>query len=369
LRVAFIGIRGVPAAYSGFETCVEQVGMRMADRGHEVTVFNRAMHYPGRPAAHAGITIRHLPALRGKHTETLSHTVLAAAAARHHDAVVVMGVGNAPVVRAMEMSGRRAVFNVDGADWARRKWGGFASRYLRACEVLAAHGRSIVVADARAVQDHYLARHGRATEFVAYGADPPADTGTATLERFGLRPGRYLLFVGRLEPENGAADFLAAAARAGLGWPAVVVGGTTYPDAYLERLRRDAPTGTVFTGFQFGAAYQQLTAHAGIFVLAAEVGGTHPVLLEQMAAGNAILARDTPANREVLGEGGVTWRDADGLARELAALHSEPARRRALGVAAAARQRRLYDWEAVTDRYLELAEQARLNLPPAPPID
>ena len=31
MRVAFIGTRGVPASYSGFETCVEQVGRRMVE--------------------------------------------------------------------------------------------------------------------------------------------------------------------------------------------------------------------------------------------------------------------------------------------------------------------------------------------------
>ncbi|MGH3469355.1 MAG: DUF1972 domain-containing protein, partial [Thermocrispum sp.] len=41
MRIAMIGTRGVPARYGGFETCVEEVGGRLVDRGHRVTVYCR----------------------------------------------------------------------------------------------------------------------------------------------------------------------------------------------------------------------------------------------------------------------------------------------------------------------------------------
>jgi hypothetical protein len=73
---------------------------------------------------------------------------------------------------------------------------------MRACESLAAGGRSLVVADAKTVYDCYERAYRRHTELVPYGADPPSDRGTTVLERFGLKPEGYLLFVGRLVPEN-----------------------------------------------------------------------------------------------------------------------------------------------------------------------
>jgi glycosyltransferase involved in cell wall biosynthesis len=357
MRIAFIGVRGVPAQYSGFETCVEQVGSRMVAGGHAVTVFCRSGHYAERPPAYRGMGLHYLPAAPGKHTETLTHTALAARAAAAHDAIVCMGVGNAPVVRLLEAAGHRTVFNVDGADWQRAKWGAAASAYLRAAEVLAARARSVLVADARAVQAYYRERHARETEFIPYGAESPADGGTAALERFGLVPDGYLLFVGRLEPENGAHDFLEGYRLAGWDVPAVVVGDAVYPGAYVRQLRAGAPAGAVFTGFQFGAAYQQLSAHTAVFVLAATVGGTHPVLLEQMAAGNCILARDTPSNREVLGDAGLWWRTPGELAELLRRVRDDPSQRGRLGAAARVRQRDGYDWERVTDQYLELCRQ------------
>jgi len=358
MKVAFIGTRGVPASYSGFETCVENVGKRMVQRGHEVTVFCRSSHYRERRAEYLGMRLQFLPAVREKHLETLTHTAFSAMRLPRTIAVVCMGVGNAPVVRSLELGGRRAVFNVDGADWRRDKWGRFARWYLRTSEKLAAAGKSIVIADAEAVRTYYRESYGRETELVRYGADPPADRGIETLQRWGLEAGCYLLFVGRLVPENGAHDFLEGARRAGLTIPAVVVGDATYAEDYKVSLRAIAPKGSVLTGYQFGAAYQQLSSHAGIFVLAATVGGTHPVLVEQMAAGNAILARETDSNREVLGDAGLYWSTPEELARLLATTWADEKVRRRLGEAARVRAIERYDWEQVTSRYLELCERS-----------
>jgi glycosyltransferase involved in cell wall biosynthesis len=358
MRVAFIGTRGVPATYSGFETCVEQVGRRMVERGHEVVVYCRSGHYSERPREYLGMELRYLPAVRQKHLETLSHTVLSALRLPRRTAIVCMGVGNAPAVRWLELRGRRTVFNVDGADWQRDKWGRFARWYLRTCESIAAQSRSLVIADAQAVQDYYERAYGRETELVPYGADSPADRGTEALERFGLKPGGYLLFVGRLVPENAPDQFLEGVRLSGLDFPAVVVGDATYQDEYKRTLREQAPPNAIFTGYQFGPAYQQLTAHAGLYVLAAGVGGTHPVLVEQMAAGNAVLARETVSNREVLGDAGLFWNGPEELGTLLREVWPDAHRRKRLGECAQQRASELYSWRSVTARYLELCERS-----------
>jgi glycosyltransferase involved in cell wall biosynthesis len=357
VHIAFIGTRGVPASYSGFETCVEQVGRRMVERGHDVTVFCRTTHYRDRLADHLGMHLELLPAIPQKHLETLSHTFLSVFQLPKNAAVICMGVGNAPVVRMLELTGRRTVFNVDGADWQREKWGRFARWYLKTCEGLAAGGRSIVIADAAAVSRYYKDAYHRDTEVVPYGGDPPADHGTDALKKFKLEPDSYVLFVGRLVPENAPHDFLQGMKLAGIDAKAVVVGDAPYAGAYKAALHLAAPPNAVFTGYQFGSAYQQLSSHAGVYVLAATVGGTHPVLVEQMAAGRAILARDTDSNREVLGDAGLYWDTPEQLAELLKGIWPHAPKRRELGKAAQERAAKRYSWEKVTNRYLELCEQ------------
>ena len=350
----------MPASYSGFETCVEQVGKRMVEQGHKVTVFCRRGHFKAHPETYLGMRLHYLPAVREKHLETLSHSALSALRLSSPSAVVCMGVGNAPVVRMLELGGRRTVFNVDGADWQRDKWGRFARWYLRTCETIAARSASVVIADAHAVQDYYRSQYGRETELVTYGADPPADRGTDVLDSFGLAQRHYLLWVGRLVPENAPHDFLEGVRLAGIEAPAVVVGDSTYADDYKARLRALAPPNALFTGYQFGGAYQQLSSHAGVFVLAATVGGTHPVLIEQMAAGNAVLARETESNREVLGDAGLYWQTPDDLATLLRDVWGNTEAIDNLGRCARQRAEDRYSWSTVTARYLELCERVVL---------
>ena len=54
LRIALVGTRGVPARYGGFETCVEEVGARLVERGHDVLVYCRGEQDAGRRTAACG---------------------------------------------------------------------------------------------------------------------------------------------------------------------------------------------------------------------------------------------------------------------------------------------------------------------------
>src|SRR6478735_8424546 len=75
LRIAMVGTRGVPARYGGFETCIEEVGARLAARGHEVVVYCRSAEPKSRrPRSHRGMRLVYLPAIRRRSLETLSHS-------------------------------------------------------------------------------------------------------------------------------------------------------------------------------------------------------------------------------------------------------------------------------------------------------
>jgi glycosyltransferase involved in cell wall biosynthesis len=292
-----------------------------------------------------------LPAVRTKGLETLTHSFLSHAILRARpDVVLVFGVGNAIFCRLLRLAGIPTAINVDGADWARRKWGPVGSRYLRWSESVAIRASNAVIADSRSVAAYYEQRYRAGSTYIPYGADIPQTVGTAALERFGLRPREYLLAVGRLVPENGFHHLIAAYARVAPSMPFVIVGDASYGDAYKRQLKEIAPPGVIFTGFQFGDAYHELSAGAYAFLFAAEVGGTHPVLVEQLAHGNCVIARWTESNAEVAGEGALFYKDDVELAERLRSICSDRAlveqlRNRARERAAA------YSWDRVTDQY------------------
>ena len=77
LRIALVGTRGVPARYGGFETCVEEVGFRLAAAGHDVVVYCRTTNGPAdRRTEYRGMRLVHLRAVPKRSLETLSHTAL-----------------------------------------------------------------------------------------------------------------------------------------------------------------------------------------------------------------------------------------------------------------------------------------------------
>ena len=111
----------------------------------------------------------------------------------------------------------------------------------------------------------------------------------------------------------------------------VVVGGAPYADEYIRTVMREGDPRVIFPGYVFGRGYWELQRHAYVFVAPTEVGGTHPVILEALAAGNCVLVNDHPPNVETVGDAGLYFSGrggVDSLAEQLGRLLDEPRHRR-----------------------------------------
>jgi glycosyltransferase involved in cell wall biosynthesis len=130
------------------------------------------------------------------------------------------------------------------------------------------------------------------------------------------------------------------------------VGGNTYRPAYIRQLQAVADDRVRFLGPVYGDSYWALQRNAGLFVFAGEIGGVHPALVEAMAAGNAILYLDTPANRETVCGCGVAFQAAENdLGEKMARLLQSPAETTALAKCAQEVAEKNYSWEKVADMY------------------
>jgi glycosyltransferase involved in cell wall biosynthesis len=305
--------------------------------------------------------------LRTKHLETIVHSALSllhCAIFSRPDVIVLFSVGNAPVGVVARFLRIPVIFNVDGADWERAKWAGLARRYLRWCASIAPSACEFLVTDSRAMQDRYARQErGAKSEFIPYGGDhvlcnPGVSAPNGALRSLGLRPREYVLFVGRLVPENGAHELIEAYKQVRTKVPLLIVGGATYSDDYIAGLERSADERVKFAGFRFGSDYGELSINASLFVMPAEVGGTHPVLVEQMTLGNCVLVRDTDSNRETVGDAGLTFESANGLAQALQGLLDDPAMVEKYGELARARAQAHYAWDVIAHSYEELCERA-----------
>ncbi len=356
MRIAILGTRGIPGNYGGFETFAEELSGRLVARGHDVVVYCRNGYGSDGMVEFHGVRLVHLPAIRHKYAETISHTFLSALHAlfRTYDIVYVCNSANSPICYIPWLRRQQVVLNVDGLEWRRQKWGRIAKRYYRWAARLASRMPIEVVTDADVIHNYYRDRFGRETRCIAYGTELFERGHLADRVRhLGLEPGGYVLYVSRMEPENNALLVVEAYREVTSDLPLVMVGDAPYAKEYLARVRDAADERTRFLGYRFGDEYHALQANAAVYVQATEVGGTHPALVEAMGHRNAILAHDVPEHREVLGDAGRYFAKGDraDLARQLQELIDDQAALDELRALAERRVRERYSWDAVAASY------------------
>lgn len=371
MRIAMIGTRGVPARYGGFETCVEEVGARLAARGHDVTVYCRQHVSAGddRPDEYLGMHLVWLPALRARTLETLSHTALSVAhvAARGADAAFVFNSANAPMLPALRAQRIPVATHVDGLEWQRGKWSGLGKAYYRHSEEWAVRLSDALIADARGIADYYRSEFGAPTTQIAYGAPLIQSAQPERLvAEWGLKPGGYHLVVARFEPENHVDVIVRGYAASRATKPLVVVGSAPYSDEYTRQVQAAADGRVRFLGGVWDQdLLDELYASAFVYWHGHSVGGTNPSLLRAIGAGAATCAFDVSFNREVLGESGQFFTDDTGVAALCEATEADEkdvVRRGGLARERAA----AYDWDDVASRYEELAQRLATGDVPGP---
>jgi hypothetical protein len=118
MKIAMLGTRGIPASYSGFEQCAEELGVRLVERGHSVTVYCRSHHIKYEYPYYRGIRLVKIPTIRNKYIETIAHSFLSSVHSffQDYDVLLFFIAGNAPVAVAMSKLGQQVALNVDGLD-------------------------------------------------------------------------------------------------------------------------------------------------------------------------------------------------------------------------------------------------------------
>ncbi len=361
LSIAMIGTRGVPAAYGGFETAVEEIGKRLIERGHEVVVYTRGSE--SRDKTYLGMTVVHLPALPIKQLETLSHTglsVLHAATVKTPDAAFVFNAANSPFLPLLRLRGIPTALHMDGLEWRRSKWGPRGKAYYRWAEKFGVRNADALIADAPGISDYYRHQFGVPTEMIRYGAPVLESAATDGLQEIGLQPGEYHLVVARFEPENHVREIVEGYRSSNATKPLVVVGSAPYAAEYTQAI--DAAAAGDSRIRLLGGVYDQelldaLYLHAYTYIHGHSVGGTNPSLLRAMGAGTAVIAYDVGFNRETTAGNGWFFTTPAEVAAALESAERAPDEVAGFATTVRARAHEQFDWDAVTDEYEELARR------------
>jgi glycosyltransferase involved in cell wall biosynthesis len=364
MRIAIMGTRGIPANYGGFETFAEELSWRLAERGHDVTVYGRSHHVRHEATRYRGVRLVVLPTIRHKYFDTIAHTALSAVHSlrEHYDVVLVCNGANAPFAWLPRLVGAKVTINVDGIERQRKKWGAIGRAYYRGCERLSTIVPDVMISDADVIQEYYRTTYGKDSVMIPYGTPVGRHPMPDVVRSLGLEPERYVLYVSRLEPENNAHKVIEAFEGVDANLELAIVGGAPYASDYIARLKSTRDPRIKFLGFVYGDGYRALQQSAFAYVQATEVGGTHPALIEAMGYGNCVLAYGTPENTEVLGGAGFVYDSVEQLRAQLQQLARNPEMRIPAQESAMHRAGR-YSWETITDRYEALFHE--MVSPPA----
>jgi glycosyltransferase involved in cell wall biosynthesis len=356
MRIAIIGSRGIPARWGGYEKVAEELATRLVARGNAVTVYCRSAYSDKlRPRVYRGVQLVYAPYIHGKLLESPTHEIAASLHSlfRPYDIYFILGCRASWCYLPHRAMNKNVVFQTDGLDWERRKWGFLAKRYLRFSYGVAVRLGAGLVSDSQAVRRYFAETFGRLPGYLTYGANVVAPVTPAIVKGYGLDAQDYLLVVCRLEPENNTDLVIRAFAGVRTDKKLVIVGGVNYASEYVRKLRSTTDRRVMFLGPVYEPGHlDALYMHSYAYVHGHEVGGTNPALLGAMAAGCCVLAVDVPFNREVLGDAGFMWEKAtEALKSQIEHVLVHPEAAKHARERAVQRVTTLYSWEATVEAH------------------
>jgi glycosyltransferase involved in cell wall biosynthesis len=330
----------------------------LVERGHHVAVYCRTNNVKKRDSPYRGVELKFLPTIPHKYFDTLAHTALATVHALFggYDAILFCNGANAVFTFAPRLIGTPTALNVDGLERDRRKWNKLGQTWYSLSERLSCWLPSETITDAAVIQRYYAERYNKTSHLIAYGADFEKEPSTETLDRLGLEPGQYFLYVSRMEPENNALLVAKAFAQTSVPQRLALIGDAPYAADYVRAVKAVADPRIVTPGGIYGQGYRELQSHCLAYIHATEVGGTHPALIEAMGRGAPTLYLATPENAEVAADAGMPFSPTEQALAELIEKTAAmaPSELADWGGRAEARVRGRYDWEQVADRYENL---------------
>lgn len=366
LNIAMLGHKRVPSREGGIEVVVEELSTRMVASGYSVTCFNRrGKHVSGaeiqRVNQYKGVRIKEVFTIDKKGLAAMTSSFFASmeAAFGKYDVVHFHAEGPCAVLWLPKLFGKRCIATIHGIDWQRAKWGGFASKYIKFGEKIAAKYADEIIVLSEGVQKYFMNTYERETVFIPNGVNRPTLRSPQLIkEKYGLDKDEYILFLGRLVPEKGITYLVKAFREVTTDKKLVIAGGSSDTDTFMQELKKlaEGDDRIVFTGFVQGQMLEELYSNAYVYTLPSDLEGMPLSLLEAMSYGNCCLTSDIAECAEVVENKAILFKksDVDDLKEKLQYVCDNPDAVRKLKNGAADFICQKYNWDDVVNRTLKL---------------
>ncbi len=375
LNIAMLGHKRIPSREGGIEVVVEELSTRMVRLGYQVTCYNRKGHHVSgsefdgsQLSEYKGVTLKNVWTLDKKGLAAMTSSLSAAlkAAFGKYDVVHFHAEGPCAMLWLPKLFGKRCIATIHGIDWQRAKWGGFASKYIKFGEKVAARYADEIIVLSESVQKYFKDTYGRQTAFIPNGVNRPAvRTPRLIKEKFGLNKDEYILFLGRLVPEKGISYLIDAFKQIKTDKRLVIAGGSSDTNDFLHEMKRLAGNDEriIFTGFVQGRQLEELYSNAYVYVLPSDLEGMPLSLLEAMSYGNCCVVSDIPECAEVVENKAVVFKKGDvgQLKEKLQYLCTHPAQVEHYKQSAVDFICQKYNWDDVVSQTVDLYQRRKVQ--------
>lgn len=316
MKIAMIGHKRIPSREGGVEIVVEELSTRLEKKGHTVDVYNRRGKNVldknvkvEKMKNYKGVNIKEIFTFQNKSLNAIVYTILATIRALfgHYDVIHYHAEGPCSMIWLPHLFKIRTVATIHGLDWQRSKWGGFATKYLKFGEKMAAKYADEIIVLSSGVQKYFKETYNRDTNFIPNGVNKPVLKAPKEItEKWGLEKNSYILYLARIVPEKGLHYLLDAFKEIETDKKLVIAGGASHTNEYLEEIKRKASEDdrVIMTGFVQGDVLDELYSNCYLYCLPSDLEGMPISLMEAMSYGCNVLTSDIEECLQVSGEYG-----------------------------------------------------------------
>lgn len=366
MKIAYIGLRGVPATYSGIELAVEELGSRIAKCGHDVTVYCMDHWYKEKLATYKGMQLQYVKTYPSKNLEMVLYAFSSTiqAMTKNFDILHFHAIGPATMALIPWVCCKRTIVTAHALDWKNEKWSLFARIYLRIGEHITANLPQKTIVVSKNLQKYYQHKYGKLTKYIPNGVSiKTIKKDKSVIEKLGIKENEYILFIGRLTRAKNVHTLIEAFLKIKTDKKLCIVGGDK--DITINELRVYAKNDprVLFAGPIYGDDAIHLLQNAYLYVLPSTLEGLPISVIEAMAYGNAVLVSDIPENLEVITDSenyyGLTFRagDVGDLQEKLQCLINDNTLVARLRIGANKFVNDRYNWDQIAEETLLLYQE------------
>lgn len=311
MKIAMLGHKRIPSREGGVEIVVEELATRLVEKGHNVDVYNRKGNNvlnkkikSERIKEYKGVKIYTIPTINKKGIDALIYSIFASIMIlfKNYDIVHYHAEGSCSMLWLPKLFKKRIIVTIHGLDWQRSKWGGFATKYIKFGEKLAAKYADEIIVLSKGVQKYFKTTYDRDTYFIPNGINKPKEQEACIIKKkYGLENGNYILFLARIVPEKGLHYLIEAFKNLNTDKKLVIAGGASHTNKYLNKVIEMASDDNriIFTGFVQDQELEELFSNCYIYCLPSDIEGMPISLLEAMSYGKTCLVSNIEENKQI----------------------------------------------------------------------